>query len=209
MLLKNTIICIYLKAHLYSYRNISLWIILIFLATFIPAINVNSAPNNKHISKVDSTIYRLELRPFAINTTEAFLQARGFNQTQSAMVANEACIHKLEIHNTAGQTDSRAITINLEKWRVVASTPPHPPMIRENWPHKWQKKLAKNIPPKHAKIAFNWALFPTNQVFWAGDYNWGLIAFGLSPNTKFDLQISWQIDKQVFKKTLNNLRCGK
>jgi hypothetical protein len=200
---------IYNKIVRYSYRNIFLPIILFFLATVIPAKNVNSASNDKQISKVNSTFFRLELRPFAINTTEAFLQARGFSQTQAAMVAKVACIHKLEIHNTAEQTDNKAITINLKKWMVVANTSPHYPMIRESWPSKWQKKFANNMPPKHAKIAFNWALFPTNQIFWASDYNWGLIAFGLNANTKFDLQLTWQVDKQVYNKTLKNLNCGK
>ncbi|MBF0444279.1 MAG: hypothetical protein HQL68_01715 [Magnetococcales bacterium] len=179
------------------------------MATIIPAKNGNSAPNDRDISRVNSTILRLELRPFALNTTEAFLQARGFSQNQAALVAKEACIHKLEVHNTAAEENNKALTLNLEKWMVLSQAKTHPPIIRESWPLMFEKKFTTKQPSEPAIIAFNWALFPTKQIFWAADYNWGLIAFGLNVDTKFDLQLTWQIGKQVYNKTLKNLRCGK
>ncbi|MBF0193075.1 MAG: hypothetical protein HQL71_00900 [Magnetococcales bacterium] len=193
-------------------KNIYLFlpVLLILLLTLITVKKAYSASNKNEISKYVIDNLRLELRPFAVNTSEAFLQARGFSQDQAKAVAKKACIHKLEIHNTATNAENIAIIIDLKKWIVITSAnpPTHPPAVREVWPKRWQNTFAKNMPNKRAKIAFKWALFPTYQVFWPADYNWGLIAFDLEANTEFKLQIQFKIDEKIYKKTFKNLRCG-
>jgi hypothetical protein len=34
-------------------------------------------------------------------------------------------------------------------------------------------------------------MFPTQQEYLPGDYNWGLTAYGIPPGSTFDLDVSW------------------
>jgi hypothetical protein len=153
---------------------------------------------------VDDADLHLELRPFSISTAEAFLQGRGFTPEQATAIAKSACIHKLEIHNKAASNDKPAITANLNHWSVRSVAGVHPPITRD----KWHDRLNRDNLSKPARIAFGWALFPTEQIFWPGDYNWGLIAFGLKTKTQFTLEIKWQVGQKNREKIIKNLRCS-
>jgi len=43
-----------------------------------------------------------------------------------------------------------------------------------------------------AKLVIRWGMFPTQQEFLPGDYNWGLTAYGVPPGAVFDLVVTWQ-----------------
>jgi hypothetical protein len=153
---------------------------------------------------VESSGLELTLRPFALSTVEAFLQGRGFTPKQAASVAQSACIHKLEIRHRGKSREKHPLTINLKQWQVHTLTTLQSPKIRE----EWSQRLEQAELSPSAQTAFNWALFPTHQIFWPGDYNWGLISFGLPANRAFELEISWQIEGKNQKKIIKQLQCG-
>ena len=58
------------------------------------------------------------------------------------------------------------------------------------------------------RVAFRWATFPTQQSFEAGgDYNWGMISFGLPPGSVFDLQLVWRQDNIVKTQWIKQIEC--
>jgi hypothetical protein len=43
-----------------------------------------------------------------------------------------------------------------------------------------------------ARLVIRWGMFPTQQEYLPGDYNWGLTAYGIPPGSQFDLEVTWQ-----------------
>ena len=59
-----------------------------------------------------------------------------------------------------------------------------------------------------SRLAFQWALFPTQQEFLADDYNWGMTAIGLPPGSVFDLDVFWQADGKPHSARLAAVECA-
>jgi len=59
-----------------------------------------------------------------------------------------------------------------------------------------------------SRLAFQWALFPTQQEFLADDYNWGMTAFGLPPGAVFDLDLAWQEDGKAHTARIEAIECA-
>ena len=51
---------------------------------------------------------------------------------------------------------------------------------------------ARNWAYPAAKLVVRWGMFPTQQEFLPGDYNWGMTAYGLPPGAVFDLEVNWK-----------------
>ena len=60
-----------------------------------------------------------------------------------------------------------------------------------------------------ARIAFRWSLLPTSQRFEAGDYNWGMTSFGLTPGSRFHLELVWYRDGRRESGRIEHVECAR
>jgi len=119
------------------------------------------------------------------------------------------------VKNTGLQKTGEPISISLKTWRISPTNPVRKHnrvqgiKLKEDWAEEWlaiqdKKKQVK----QSARIAFKWATFPSKQTFEpGGDYNWGMISFGLPPGTTFDLLIVWQSGRQSHERWIKNIQC--
>lgn len=77
-------------------------------------------------------------------------------------------------------------------------------LTREFWAERWANMQVA----KPARIAFEWALFPTRQTYNPGDYNWGMSVFDLPSGGRFDLTVVWRHGDHVQRARIDNIRCA-
>ena len=75
------------------------------------------------------------------------------------------------------------VTYHLDDWSLEYRGERRLMRTRLHWDSYWR---SRDVEPA-AVIAFRWSLLPTEQVFEAGDFNWGMSSFGLAPGSRFDL----------------------
>ncbi len=144
----------------------------------------------------------LELIQRLPDQTRAFFMARGF-PTDIADDLGKSCIFQTIIRNT-DKTDGHPLTVNLKDWTLNHSGQIQPLKLKESWDQSWPDTQIS----KSARLAFRWGTFPTKQTFRAGDYNWGMISFGLLPGTRFDLQLVWQVEEKKYSAQIDKLICA-
>lgn len=119
--------------------------------------------------------------------TRAFFMARGFAREDVEPVANN-CVFQTVFKNVAQGAGAAALEYNLADWVVSSAGNDLHMQTREHWAEEWSRRGIA----KPARIAFEWALYPTRQVYNPGDYNWGMSVFGLAPGSRFDLTVVWK-----------------
>ncbi|HYQ70449.1 MAG TPA: hypothetical protein VET88_00825 [Gammaproteobacteria bacterium] len=135
--------------------------------------------------------------------TRGFFMARGF----SAAIAEEiavSCIFQTIIRNTGRRVDSGTVSVDLAQWRVIHEGREQGIRLKEPWMANWTAAAVS----EPSRLAFRWALFPTQQEFLADDYNWGMTAIGLPPGTVFDLDLVWQEDGKPRTERLAAIECA-
>jgi len=146
----------------------------------------------------------LELVQRLPDQTRAFFLARGF----PAGIADDlgrSCIFQTILRNTGTDAGvSLALTVSLKDWRVSQGDASRPLKLKEAWDQTWPDALVS----KSARLAFRWATFPSTQTFQSGDYNWGMISFGLTPGTRFDLRLVWNEADKKHSAQIENLICA-
>ena len=136
--------------------------------------------------------------------TRAFFQARGFNKQQAERIA-QSCVFQTVFKNISDETRQPGpLSYNLRDWKVVINGKQKGLKVREDWMKEWQAdKVAKPV-----QLAFEWALYPTQQTYKAGDYNWGMSVFNLKPSSKFDLTVIWSQFGKKHKEIIKNIECA-
>jgi hypothetical protein len=132
--------------------------------------------------------------------TRAFFEARGFRTGEVEEIA-VACVMQAILRNVS---DDVMLEVDLARWRRTAEDDAGPLRLRDDWKTLWQSSGA----PPAARIAFNWALFPTRQRFAPGDYNWGMMSFALAPGSVFDLRVVWREDTVEHEAVMPGIRCA-
>ncbi len=152
--------------------------------------------------------------------TRGFYQGRGFTKQQADDIGT-SCVFQTIVKNTALKGSGEPISISLKTWRLKKihvplnslskEEPEQGIKLKEDWAKEWSSIKDKEKQVKlSARIAFKWSTFPSEQTFEpGGDYNWGMISFGLAPGEQFDLQLVWQTTQQSYKKWLRNIQCPK
>lgn len=120
--------------------------------------------------------------------TRAFFLARGFRAEDADFLARN-CVFQTLFQNTE-PAGGATVRYNLDEWSVHARGTTHPLLTRERWSDIWE---GRNV-AQPARIAFEWSLLPTRQLYRPEDYNWGMTSFGLEPGAHFDLDFSWERD---------------
>jgi len=125
----------------------------------------------------------VELVQLLPDQTRAFFLARGFDGETTERIAM-SCVFQTIFRNDG----TKAITFDLGEWVVVHRGERLGMRTREVWDPEWDREGINEA----ARIAFRWALLPTRQGFEAGDYNWGMTSYGLSPGDVFDLEVGFE-----------------
>jgi hypothetical protein len=136
--------------------------------------------------------------------TRAFFLARGFNKAQVERVA-QSCIFQTVFTNTSNLGDTPSpLSYDLNNWQVMVNGESHSMKLREDWDRQWRAEKVK----KAQRLAFEWALYPTQQSYQPGDFNWGMSSFNLVPGTRFDLKISWRQFGQSHSTLIKDMQCA-
>jgi len=131
--------------------------------------------------------------------TRAFFQGRGFSAEASDIIGR-SCVFQAILRNDG----VHPVALDLETWEVLFDGQSRPLLTREGWQERWTDGEVG----KAARIALNWSLLPTRQRFEPGDYNWGMISFGLPPGRKFDLLLKVVIDGEEIDGSLSSVECS-
>jgi len=142
--------------------------------------------------------------------TRGFFQGRGFTKQQANDIATQ-CVLQSIVKNTASDKNNSAISVSLKEWHVKVDGQLRRIKLKEDWAKQWSLIQDDNLKvKKSAQIAFRWATFPSEQIFQpGGDYNWGMISFGLKPGEKFDLHVFWKVDNQLKNEWIKDIECPK
>jgi hypothetical protein len=119
--------------------------------------------------------------------TRAFFQARHFPADVADEIANN-CIFQTIIRNTGAAGTGAPLAVDLAAWRIRHDGTEGGLKLKDAWLDAWPAATVGQA----ARLAFQWAMFPTRQEFLPGDYNWGMTAYGLPPGTIFDLLAAWR-----------------
>ena len=119
--------------------------------------------------------------------TRAFFMARGFARADVELVAAN-CVFQTVFKNVSQGGSASPLEYDLGDWVVASAGKEGRMQTREYWAAEWARRGIV----KPARIAFEWALYPTRQVYNPGDYNWGMSVFGLAPGSRFDLTVVWR-----------------
>lgn len=135
--------------------------------------------------------------------SRAYFMARNFPSEYIEKIA-QSCVFQSIFKNTAPANKDHEIKYDLSEWRITYKNKQHGLRIRENWLAEWQV----NKVPKAAQIAFEWSLFPTRQRYQPGDFNWGMIMFGLPLGAYFDLHLVWYENDLQLQANILNMQCA-
>jgi hypothetical protein len=99
-----------------------------------------------------------------------------------------SCMFQTIIRNSGKSGSGRAMSIDLGQWRMQHKDKVSGIKLKEQWLASWSDEDASPA----AKLVIRWGMFPTQQEYLPGDYNWGLSAYGIPPGSVFDLEVSWK-----------------
>lgn len=134
--------------------------------------------------------------------SRAYFQGRGFQPMDAEPMAL-ACVFQTIVRNPADA--DVPIEMDLSEWRVIpAQGNPGPPRLEIDWQEEWEPRGIG----QSARIAFRWSMFPTRQTFQPGDWNMGMVTFGLPPGDRFDLELAWRQGNEPRRMHLDEMRCA-
>jgi hypothetical protein len=146
----------------------------------------------------------LELIQRLPDQTRGFFIARGFSTKIADDIAN-ACIFQTIIRNTGSINNGSPVNVALKNWHIQMNKQKRPIKLKEDWEKAWSTSNVSTA----AQLAFRWSTFPSEQTFYpSGDYNWGMISFGVKPGSVFDLYIEWKTNTQTHNALIPNIQCA-
>ena len=99
-----------------------------------------------------------------------------------------SCMFQTIIRNSGRSGEARPVSIDLTRWRMQHAGKVTGIVLKEPLLASWTDADAAPA----AKLVIRWGMFPTQQEYLPGDYNWGLTAYGIPPGSVFDLDVSWE-----------------
>ncbi len=185
------------------------WILTILLTTTLPVLaNVErgiDVETQLKSWKLLQGALSLELIQRLPDQTRGFFLARGFSRETANDIGTQ-CVLQTIGKNTTTTPKGTSLSYNLKDWIIRTSAETRGIKLKEQWLQEWKGRDVNNA----AQLAFRWATFPTTQVFEpGGDYNWGMISFGLPPGSFFDLQVIWKEDNQTQSHWITQIECPK
>ncbi len=135
--------------------------------------------------------------------TRGFFLARGFSSDHTERIAR-SCVFQTVFKNTSHEKTPGVLRYDLREWVVRHDDRAGSMKTREDWRLVWERLQI----PNPARIAFEWALLPTEQAYRPGDYNWGMSIFGLEPGSRFDLEVVWHQHGERRSTVIRGMACA-
>lgn len=135
--------------------------------------------------------------------TRAFFLARGFTREQTERIA-QSCVFQTVFHNTSERNQPGPLQYDLREWSIEVGNRPRKLKTRESWGSEWPPDQVSDA----ARLALEWSLYPTQQTYQAGDYNWGMATFDLPPGTRFQLTLYWHQYGERHSFTIKDIQCA-
>jgi hypothetical protein len=143
---------------------------------------------------------QVRLTQISPDQARAFYQARGFS-TEAAEHYARRCVFMTVVRNV-GDT---AIEHRLADWRYRAGGGTAQAIrSKAEWDELWQRLGVDDM----ARLAFNWAQFPTEQSFAPGDWNQGMTTYDVPRGGAFDLEFAWRTGGETLHGKLEGARCA-
>ena len=135
--------------------------------------------------------------------SRAFFMGRKFSKDNAELIAQN-CIFQTIFKNKSDEKYPAMIDYNLNDWKIISDGKARAIKTRESW---LQELKSKNV-SQSSLIALEWGLLPTKQKYISGDYNWGMISFGLPPESHFDLNIKILVNGQPVNAIIPAIECA-
>jgi hypothetical protein len=178
-----------------------LWPVSAYSVTFVHGVDETAKLPFWSITNQGVSIRLVQRLP---DQSRAFFMARGFSPEHAEVIA-QSCVFQTVFKNISHKTENPSpVSYNLRNWVVMHDGKNKLMKVREDWDKEWKARNA----PMPAQIAFKWGLFPTEQVYQPGDYNWGMSMFNLKPGSKFDLKVVWVQHGKSSSAIIKNIECA-
>jgi hypothetical protein len=173
-------------------RSVPVWIMSMLLITAMPvtggevkrSINEENGLQGWHFTDSDIEIELVQRLP---DQTRALLMNHNFSREVIEQMAL-SCMFQTIVRNTGKSASNRVVSIDLTEWRLLHDGKAGKLLMKEPLLASWTDADADPA----AKLVVRWGMFPTQQEYLPGDYNWGLTAYGIPPGATFDLDVAWR-----------------
>ncbi len=115
-----------------------------------------------------------------------------------------SCMMQTIIRNSGKSGSGQAVSIDLTQWRMQHKGTNSGIRLKEQWLASWSDEQASPA----ARLIIRWGMFPTQQEYLPGDYNWGLTTYGIAPGSVFDLEVSWKEGDKLRSVKIGDIVCA-
>ena len=148
------------------------------------SVNPDNGLQGWHFADGDIEIELIQRLP---DQTRALFMNHEFSREVIEQLAL-SCMFQTIIRNTDRSGSGQVVSIDLTQWRMRHDGRVGGIQLKEPLLASWSDEEASPA----AKLVVRWGMFPTQQDYMPGDYNWGLTAYGVPPGSGFDLRVSWR-----------------
>jgi hypothetical protein len=168
-------------------------------ADVVQGVNEDNGLKKWHFTDGDIEIELIQRLP---DQTRALFMKHEFSREVIEELAT-SCMFQTIIRNTGKAGTSRPVAIDLKQWRMWHAGKATGIVLKESWLESWTEQQASHA----AKLVVRWGMFPTQQEYLPGDYNWGLTAYGVPPGSVFDLEVFWKEGDTVRSGRIDGVEC--
>jgi len=153
-----------------------------------------------HFIEADIEIELVQRLP---DQTRALFMNHAFSKEVIEQLA-QSCMFQTIIRNSGKSSTGQALAIDLTQWRMQHDGKTGGILLKEPLLASWSDADADPA----AKLVVRWGMFPTQQEYLPGDYNWGLTAYGIPPGSTFDLVVTWQQGSMPHRGEIRDITCA-
>jgi hypothetical protein len=169
-------------------------------AEVVQGVNEENGLRKWHFLDGDIEIELIQRLP---DQTRALFMNHEFSREVIEELAT-SCMFQTIIRNNGTSETSRPLAIDLTQWRMQHAGKVTGIRLKESWLESWTDRQASQT----AKLVVRWGMFPTQQEYLPGDYNWGLTAYGIPPGEVFDLEVFWKQDGALHSGQIDGVQCA-
>lgn len=164
------------------------------------SVNEDNGLETWHFINGDIEIELVQRLP---DQTRALFMNHAFSREVIEKLAT-SCMFQTIIRNNGKSGTQQPVSVDLTAWRMTYNGRITGIQLKEPWLAAWSDEDAS----PSAKLVIRWGMFPTQQEYMPGDYNWGLTAYGIPPGSVFDLEVSWQEGNKNHTGKINRIHCA-
>jgi hypothetical protein len=164
------------------------------------SVNEENGLQGWHFTDSDIEIELIQRLP---DQTRALLMNHNFSREVIEQMAL-SCMFQTIIRNTGKSASNPVVSIDLTEWRMLHDGKVNKLVMKEPLLASWSDEDADPA----AKLVVRWGMFPTQQEYLPGDYNWGLTAYGIPPGSSFDLDVAWREGGALRRGEIKGIVCA-